>query len=113
MTNWTPLISAEGIGGVNHYSRPDGAGGLEILSVQDVSAVVEHAKAQALHNDGYSADRTMRRVAIIPAVIEQRWIDEGWYPHDKARLARVLNDPDWAHLRTADGRVACVNGVLR
>lgn len=113
MTDWTPLILADEIGGVSHYSRPDGNGGIEILSAQDVTGVIEAAKAMLSHNDGYTQDRTMRRVAVIPALIEQKWTEEGWYPHDKAELARRLNSSDWAHLRTASGRLGVANGVLR
>lgn len=110
---WKLLSPAEQPGGVAHFTRPDGNGSIDILSVQDIRAVVEDAKAQRLHNDGYSADRTMRRVAIIPAIIEQKWTEEGWYPHDKAELARRLNSSDWMHLRTADGRLGVTNGALR
>lgn len=113
MSDWTLLVPAEGPGGVAHYSRPDGAGGLEILSAQNVADVIERNKAMATTNDGYTPDRTMRRVATIPAVIEQKWIEEGWYPHDKAELARRLNSSDYAHLRTAPGRLGVTNGVLR
>lgn len=113
MSNWTLLSPADAPGGVSHYSRADGNGGIDILSVQDVGAVIEGAKAQRLHNDGYTKDRTMRRVAVIPAVVEQQWMQEGWYPHDKAELARRLNSSDWMHLRTADGRLGVTNGVLR
>ena len=113
MSNWTPLILADAPGGVSHYSRPDGEGGIEILSAQDVSAVVEQNRAMANHNDGYTQDRTMRRVAFIPAVIEQKWIEEGWYPHDKRELARRLNSSEWADRRTAPGKLGVTNGVLR
>lgn len=113
MSEWTPLILADQIGGVNHYSRPDGNGGIEIMSAQDVSAIVERNRAMALHNDGYTADRSMRRVAFIPAVIEQKWTEEGWYPHDKAELARRLNSSEWSGLRTATGVLGVTNGVMR
>lgn len=117
MTGWTPFI-APGGEGVAHYSRPDGKGGLEVLSVQDVAPILDRNKAMRNHNDGYTADRTMRRAAFIPNIIRNKWLnEEGWdaYRPDlyAEQLVRKLNDPDWAYLRTADGRLAAVNGKVR
>lgn len=110
---WKLLSPADHPGGVAHYTRPDGNGSLDILSVQDTAPAIEMAKAMRTHNDGYNADRTFRRVAIIPPILEQKWREEGWYPHDKRELARRLNSSDWSHLRTADGRLGVTNGALR
>jgi hypothetical protein len=34
-------------------------------------------------------------------------------PAHADKLARKLNDPDWAYLRTAPGRLGVTNGVMR
>lgn len=107
-TDWT---------GVRKDWRPDGQGGIEIRTSQDVAPVLERNKAAKNHNDGYSQGREMRRVATIPAAVGLKWLnEEGWWYQDPQyadRLMKKLNDPDWAHLRTADGRLALDNGVIR
>lgn len=113
MTKWTPFLPADEPGGVARYSRPDGQGGLDILAVQDVAPIIDANKAMRLANDGYTESRDYRRVASIPPIIEEQWMKEGWYPHDKVELARRLNSSDWAHLRTADGRLGVSNGIMR
>jgi hypothetical protein len=112
------LIAPDHAGDVAHWSEPDGEGGLVIHSVQDVAPVLERNKALQTHNDGYSPSRELRRVAFIPNIIRLKWLNEegwdAWRPDLYAdRLAAKLNDPEWRHLRTAPGRVACSNGVLR
>ncbi|WP_454762350.1 hypothetical protein [Caulobacter segnis] len=110
------LLSADP-GGVRRYARPDGKGGLEIKIEQDTTAALDRNKAMATHNDGYNQARDMKRVAHIPDVVALKWlIEEGWWIHDPGaqdKLAQKLNDPDWAHLRTAEGRVGFTNGIMR
>lgn len=112
------LFLPGGPGEVSHVWEDDGAGGGLIHSVQDLEPVLEANKAMALANDGYSPDRTLRRVAHIPAILRQHWQEtegwDAWRPDLYGdRLVRKLNDPDWRHLRTAEGRVAFVNGRVR
>jgi len=103
--------------GVRRDWRPDGQGGIEIRMSQDVAAVLDHNKAARNHNDGYDQKREMRRVARIPSMVALKWLnEEGWWyadPENADRLLKKLNDPDWAHLRTADGQLALDNGVIR
>lgn len=95
--------------GVRHDWLHNDDGGA-VVSSQDVGAVLERNKALANENNGWNATRDMRRVATIPMILLQKWqAEEGWDPWDPAngdRLARKLNDPDYAYLRTAPGRVA-------
>lgn len=104
--------------GVRHYWRdePDGRTAT-IISSADVGAALEQNKAMALHNDGYSPSRELRRVAFIPAIIAYKWLsEEGWNVYDPEhsdRLARKLNSSDYAFLRTAPGQLGVSNGVLR
>lgn len=91
-----------------------------VIARTPMSAIREQLdfnKRAKLHNDGYSPTREMRRVASIPLALIQHWkATEGWDAFDPAnadKLAQKLMDPDYAHLRTAEGRVGVTNGVLR
>lgn len=79
--------------------------------------IIDRNMAMATHNDGYSPSRELRRVASIPYIIGLKWLnEEGWWfldPDHSDKLAQKLNDPDWRHLRTAEGRVGMSNGVMR
>lgn len=106
--------------GIEKHWRPDGNGGIEVRISQDVSGLLDLNKAMANENDGYSKSREMRRVASIPAILRQKWlIEEGWdcmdtHDPDVARkLVLKLNDPDYAYLRTAEGRLGMVGGVMQ
>lgn len=95
-------------GEIAHFWVNNEEGGA-VASFQDVGAALEANKAAYNHNDGYTKDRSMRRVANIPAIIAQKWmIEEGLDIHNPAhahRLMHKLNDPDWQYLRTAKGNL--------
>lgn len=101
-----PLAGSLANGGVAHFWRDTEDGG-EVVSAQDVTAFIERNKASCNENDGYTKDRTMRRVGEIPPIVIQKWlIEEGldvWNPDHAHRLMRKLNDPDWRYLRSAPG----------
>lgn len=111
------LLPAEYVGDRAHFFA-ENHDGFAIVSVQDVAPILEEVQAQRLHNDGYSEDRSVRRVAHVPQAVRDLWFStEGWdayrpdlYPDE---LAAKFNDPDWYHLRTAEGRMAVSNGVIR
>jgi hypothetical protein len=83
--------------------------------------VLERNKAEALHNDGYTADRSMRRAARIPYIIGLKWKnEEGWWfmdaghdPDVAKKLAAKLNSNEFAYLRTAEGHLGVSNGIMR
>jgi hypothetical protein len=113
-----PLALADEPGGVNHYWRanPDGTG--DIVTVQDVAPILDACKAQKNFNDGYSKSRDLRRVMFIPDGLRAKIInEEGWDPFRPdlypEKMARLINDPDYAHFRTAEGRVGVTNGRVR
>ncbi len=113
--DFMPLWRGEN--GVQTSLKIDTDGSMYFLKSQDLAPVLDAAAAMRNHNDGYNKSRDTRRVAHLPQV----WIDhcraiEGWDPlnpenHD--RLTRVLNDSDYAYLRTADGQIGYSNGVMR
>lgn len=117
-TDWEILVAPDFEGDVTTYSKPDGQGGLLIRSVQDVGPILERNKALQTANDGYNADRDIRRVATIPAIVRQYFVNqEGWDPGKPhlypEKMVQLLNDPDWAFLRTAPGRIGLTNGIIR
>lgn len=88
-----------------------------IHSHQEVDHVLDHNKAQATENDGYSPDRSMRRVASIPMALIQKWKEEeGWDafdPEHADKLAQKLNSNEYLHLRTAPGVLGVKQGIIR
>jgi hypothetical protein len=102
--------------GVTHSMIED-ADGIRFRASQDVDAILERNKAMATHNDGYTPSREMRRVASLPMGVVYEWlINEGWNaldPEHADKLAAKLNSAEWAHLRTAPGRLGVSNGVMR
>lgn len=88
-----------------------------IHSHQEVDHVLDRNKALATHNDGYTPSREGRRVASIPMALIQKWkAEEGWDafdPEHADKLAQKLNSSEYAHLRTAPGRIGVSNGIMR
>lgn len=110
------LVPAKYAGDRAHFFSDD-TDGFAVVSVQDVAPILQQNKAMRVTNNGYSADRTFRRVASVPNALRDKWLQEegwdAWRPDLYAdKLAQKFMDPDYAHLRTADGRVGVINGVL-
>lgn len=76
---------------------------------QDVEPILENNKR--LQNDGtggWSKSRELRRVATVPLIVIDQWLREGinvFDPNHAEAVKRKLNDPQYAHLRTAPGRI--------
>lgn len=112
------LIPPAYVGDRAHFFADGPDGGFAIVSVGDVAPALEENRAMYATNDGYSADRSVRRVAHVPQAIRDLWMsEEGWdayrpdlYPD---KLAEKFNSQDWLHLRTAEGRLAVTDGVIR
>lgn len=103
--------------GVRKDYRHDGNGGIEVRMSGDVAPLLDQNKAMANHNDGYSKSRELRRVASIPPIVRMKWLTEEGFdcldPQHQDKLAKKLNDPDYAYLRTAGGRLGVSNGRMR
>jgi hypothetical protein len=80
-----------------------------VHEVTDVTSVIEQNKRD--QNDGtggWNADKSLRHVARIPPAVCEFWrlvygvnvLDKNHAPAVK----RLLNDPDWRFLRTANWR---------
>lgn len=102
--------------GIDHWLIQDG-NETRFESTQDTNPILDRNKAMLTHNDGYNADRSMRRVASVPYIVGLKWLnEEGWWfmdPEHADKLARKLNSSDWAHLRTAEGHLGISNGEFR
>lgn len=111
MTRLVPLFTSSA--GIEHRMvRTDEE--TQFVATGETDPVIERNKAMATHNDGYTQDRTLRRVASIPLIIWLKWLnEEGWdafKPENAKKLMDKLNSSDWAHLRTAPGRLGYSNG---
>lgn len=88
-----------------------------ISTTQDTEPHLDRNKALANENDGYSPSRDLRRVATIPYVVQQKWLnEEGWdcfNPDHADKLMHKLNSSEYAYLRTAPGHLGMSNGVMR
>lgn len=91
--------------GVDWYMHEED-GEVTIACSSDVSDQLDTAKEMASHNSGWSEDKTFRRVGIIPAVIQMKWLnEEGWWwedPNAANKLKAKMNDPEYRYLRTAE-----------
>ena len=104
------IDSGGGVTTTFHYD-PDGDKTI-IETSQDVEPILEqNRRAQSL-NDGYSPSRELKRVASIPLVVVQKWMqDDGvnflalGKQEKRAYLRRKLNDPEWQYLRTSPGKM--------
>ena len=92
-----------------HFDESDDMVTLE--QVQDCTSIIENNKRLQTMNDGYTPSREFRRVASIPFVIFERWLqDDGLTYYDycvkmdkreqAAYRAKKLLSSDWSHLRT-------------
>ena len=110
----TPLFrSSAGI----DWSMIEDEKGTSYRAVAPTDPIIERNKAMRTHNDGYTPSRELRRVAVIPFILIEKWKnEEGWdalNPEHSDKLVQKLNDPDWAYLRSADGQIGISNGIVR
>lgn len=102
--------------GINHYMVEDESG-VRFASEQHTDDMLDRNKAMLTHNDGFNKARDMKRVASVPYIVALKWLnEEGWWMFDPAcahKLAEKLNSSEWAHLRTAEGRLGVSNGTFR
>lgn len=96
-----------------HFDEITGRAAIQTIS--DVQPVIDSNKRLLNQGDtGYSPSRELKRIASIPMNVLMAWnqqlgIDLNKQSpfailKDRKVLARFLNDPDWAYLRTATGR---------
>ena len=90
---------------VGHYDESEDR--MTIETVQDVNPYLESNKQQAQFGS-FDKKAPMRKMASIPLVIIEKWLrEEGldvFNDDHQKRLMRKLHDPDYAYLRTLEGR---------
>lgn len=105
------LLDVDPLTGVATYHRYDSLTDETLLeSVQDVAPVLERNKALQNEDDkGWSRSRELRRAATIPDIVIMKWRNEYgvdlFNPDHWPAVKRLLNDPEWRHLRTAPGTI--------
>jgi len=95
---------------VHNTIEEHGDGDVTVASYQDVDRILkQNAELRKLY-DGYNPDRSRKRVAQIPMIVVHKWIKRyGFNALEKGTLPRVLqllDDPEWAYLKTSEGRTA-------
>tara|TARA_B100000989_G_C19509798_1_gene458388 strand:+ start:733 stop:1068 length:336 start_codon:yes stop_codon:yes gene_type:complete len=78
--------------------------------------ILEHNKKLYTQNDGYSADKSLKRIASIPVIILEIWAKEynkdqnngNWFALPKDVQTKILkeklNSSDYRYFRTAPGK---------
>jgi len=104
---YVPLYTSKS--GARWLWQDDDVGlGASILSVQEVTPILEQNQAMAGHNDGYTPSRDMARIASIPLTIIYKWLaEEGWDalspdPDCQRKLAQKLDSNEYRYLRTSE-----------
>lgn len=82
-------------------------GGFALHYSQDVAPVIEMNKAKQLcGRDYYASDKDVWKVASIPVTVQYEWMRRYGVDPLKAEhsdlLERLLNDPEWRYLKTAE-----------
>jgi len=115
MKDFTYLMTSTA--GISHFMRENADGSTTFAASQANDPILDYNQKLRTENDGYSPSRELRRVASIPMALIYKWKhEEGWDafdPEHADKLKQKLNDPDYAYLRTADGRIGMSNGILR
>ena len=79
--------------------------------------ILDHNKKLYTHNDGYSPDKGLKRVASIPTVVLEIWCKEytkdqnnsNWFALPKETQQKImktkLNSSDFRYFKTSEGRL--------
>lgn len=86
-------------------------GQMAIRSTQDVEPFLDYTRRRRNEDDGcWSPSRDMREVAVVPNIVVEQWIHRyginAYKPEDQPKVLAMLDDPDWAFLRTGSGRLS-------
>jgi hypothetical protein len=93
--------------GIAYYLRHEDDGSIHMDGFQDVQPMLDENHKMLTENNGWNADKTMRRAASIPMNLINQWKQtEGFdalkaVKEDPKALFRKLNDSNWLRLRTA------------
>ena len=81
--------------------------GFLIHTTQDVEPFIEHnKKLQGSGKDYWKSGGEWRHEATIPIGVQYHWLTkygiDVWDPNHKDAVTKLLNDPDWRYLKTAE-----------
>lgn len=114
--DWRPLSKALG-NTTSVKIETDGSATIKTVGDDAPTLGVNHMlRDLATRDGGYvpGMSGNVKRVASIPNALIAKWlVEEGldvYNPDHAERVMRKLNDPDYAYLRTAPGRLAMVDG---
>lgn len=93
--------------GLSIYHEGLGDGNFALHYEQDVEPVIELNKAkQRSGREYYANDADVWRVASVPITVRYEWIKrygtDPLMPENQKLLERLLNNPEWRYLKTAE-----------
>lgn len=113
MSDWRPLTSRTGqVTDVKF----DSDGRIIVRSRQECDDVLWLNKEHRNSGDAPSKDGWHHKARIPNSIVAKWLLEDGidiWGGEHQAEVARKLNDPDWAYLRTGGGYIGVSNGVAR
>jgi len=83
-------------------------GTLTLYKEQDVTSLLDHLADQ--RNSGYTGSADMKFVGTIPPLVVENYLNEAGvtmqeFLKDDIHIMRIMNDPDYKHLRVWQGRM--------
>ncbi len=87
---------------------------IAVLEKMNIDPHLKHNKALLNLNDGYTKDKSFKRVASIPVLALQIWAQQetgqnNWFSLPKETqkqiLRKKLNSNEYKYFRTAEGRI--------
>lgn len=104
MAQHTGVVDHDPVTGISKLFHRLHDGDWAYETLQDVSSVLDANKEAQNHVNPNSPDGSMRRVASIPMIFAQKWLDDygiNIYKREHWDAVRKkLNDPEWRWLRT-------------
>ncbi len=102
--NRARLMEAAAYGPVTTHHYDDSTGTTTLATLQDLEPIFNaNRDDRNSGHDGYTPSRDFRRVASIPNSIVMEWHSKGinmLRNEDWGKVVAMLDDPDYAHLRT-------------
>ena len=103
----TTLSAGEATGTGLTTTMEETEGGFLLRYEQDAEPILDlnHAK-RSMGRAYYAEDPDLHRVASVPLGVAYQWLAkygvEAWNPDHIDRVKRLLNDPEWRYLKTAE-----------
>lgn len=104
------LFDADPDTGETVWFEPTEDGGFTLQHEQDCEPILDHNQAlRSTGDDAWKAGGDYRLEASIPNTVLMKWLVEDgikfWTPEGMQRIVKRVNDSDWRHLKTFNGRI--------